>query len=133
MFPGKISREALRSVARLEQSLPESLGPQLGFDAIKTRLREHLLRNPDSLEKAVYENANSTDAVVLILARNIAWDELASGNHMTFGTRKTMIGDGLVSLFGFLTSELQRVGVETTEQGREAKANLRQMIEDRFG
>lgn len=52
---------------------------------------------------------------------------------MTFGTRKTMTGDGLVSLFGFLTSELEKAGVETTEQGREAKANLRQMIEDRFG
>jgi hypothetical protein len=128
----KVVREALSSMEKFEQSLPQrlGLGPELGFKAIRTHLREFLASDPDGLQRAAQEHGNSIDTVVLIVARNIVWDELASGRHMTWGTRKTMSGDGLVSLFDVLSTQLEKAGVETAENARK---NLNQMIEHRHG
>jgi hypothetical protein len=52
---------------------------------------------------------------------------------MLFGTRKTMTGDGLVSLFDFPTSRFEQEGIETAEQAKEAKTGLRELINERFG
>jgi len=133
LFPRSDVRKAFREMDSLEQSLPSNtLFLQLGFDAIKVELRQRLAQNPDRLSWAL-QHGQKLEHIVLIQARNIALDELASGMHMTFGTRKTMTGDGLVSLFHFLTSRFEEEGIETPEQGKEAKIGLQEMINERFG
>jgi hypothetical protein len=89
-----------------------------------------LVSNPDGLQSDAKKHGNSIDTVVLMVAGNIAWDELASGRHMLYGTYKTMTGDGLVSLFDVLSTRLEKAGVGTAEK---ARTDLRRMIEDRFG
>jgi hypothetical protein len=58
----------------------------------------------------------SAEVIVLILARNIAWDEFASGKHTMFGTRTTMTGSGLIALHSHLTTLLQKKGAETSDE-----------------
>jgi TPR repeat protein len=133
LFPKSDVRKAFQEIDKLEQSLPSTdLFMQLGFSAIKGELRQRLAQNPDRLSWAL-QHGQKLEHVVLIQARNIALEELASGNHMTFGTMKTMTGDGLVSLFNFLTSRFEEQGIETPEQAKEAKIGLDEMIQQRFG
>jgi hypothetical protein len=128
LFPGKEVREALQEINKLDQSLPEGLGEQLGFHAIKTKLRQVLVRDPERLRAETDQRSIGT--VVLIVARNIVWEELASGDHMLWGTRTTMTGNGLVSLFHYLSSSLEKAGIEPA---KDAERELREMIEQRFG
>jgi hypothetical protein len=44
-----------------------------------------------------------------------------------------MTGDGLVSLFHFLTSRFEEEGIETPEQAKGARIGLQEMINERFG
>jgi hypothetical protein len=132
LFPRSDVRKAFREIDRLEHSLPNSLGPHLAFSAIKGELRHRLAQNPDRLSWALH-HGQKLEHIVLIQARNIALDELASDMHMTFGTHETMTGDGLVSLFNFLTSRFEEEGIETPEQAKEAKVGLHEMIKELFG
>ncbi len=133
LFPRSDVRKAFREIDKLKQSLPSNaLFMQLGFDAIKVELGQRLAQNPDRLSWAL-QHGQELEHIVLIQARNIALDEIASGMHMTFGTHKTMTGDGLISLFYFLTSRFEEEGIETPEQAKEAKIGLREMINERFG
>jgi hypothetical protein len=52
LFPREEVRAALQSIANLERGLPESVGPHLGFDAIKQTLRQHAVKNPQELRVA---------------------------------------------------------------------------------
>jgi hypothetical protein len=131
-FPRSDVRKAFWEIDKLEQSLPDSVFPHLGFAAIKGELRQSFIEKPDRLSWAI-KNGQKIEHIVLILARNIALDQLASGEHMIFGTHKTMTGDGLVWLFNFLTSRFEQEGIETPEQAKEAKAGLRELINERFG
>jgi len=132
-FPGQEVRAALESVSDIEKALPEAVGPQLGFDVIKGKLQNYITQNPEALSKALKGATQSIDVLVMILARNFALDELASGQHMTFGTQTTMAGSGLISLFNHLTSSLEDAGAITDEEAREARTGLREMIQERFG
>jgi hypothetical protein len=132
LFPRSDVRKAFREIDKLKQSLPSNLFMQLGFDAIKVELRQRLAKNPDRLSWAI-QHGQKLEHIVLIQARNIALDELASGMHMTFGTQRTMTGDGLVSLFHFLTSRFEEEGIETPEQAKEANIGLQEMLNERFG
>jgi hypothetical protein len=105
----------------------------LGFDAIKTTLRREIVGKPDELRTAMQTTNYSIPVLVLIRARNIIWDELESGLHQTFGTRKTMTGDGLVALHHHFTTLLEEQGAETSEEARASRASLREMIEMHFG
>ena len=132
LFPRSVVRQALWEIDKLEKSLPNSLGQQLGFDVIKVKLRQHFVQNPDRLCRAI-QDGQKIECIVLIVARNIVLDELTSGEHMLIGTRNTMTGDGLISLFDYLTSCFEKAGIETAEQARETKTGLREMIKERFG
>jgi hypothetical protein len=139
LFPRSDVRKAFREIDKLEQSLPgyepslpDSEFLHFGFAAIKGELRQRLIEKPDRLSWAL-NHGQKIEHIVLILARNIALDQLASGEHMTFGTMKTMTGDGLVSLFDFLSSRFEQEGIETPEQAKEAKTGLRELINERFG
>jgi hypothetical protein len=122
---------ALRSMDKLERSLPGSFGPQLGFAVIKVTLRQVIRRSADELRER--SKVHPIDMIVMIIARNIAWDELGSGHHMMFGTRKMMTGGGLTSLYNHLTDLLEKAGIETEEEARQSRACLRDMIRERFG
>jgi hypothetical protein len=88
LFPRSDVRKAFQEIDKLKQSLPfNALSMQLGFDAIKVELRQRLAQNPDRLSWAL-QHGQKLEHIVLIQARNIALDELASGRHMTFGTHK---------------------------------------------
>jgi hypothetical protein len=133
LFPSKEVRGALTSVIELERALPDSLGPQLGFAAIKFDLRRQIIHKPEDLRLALKTTQYSIPVLVLILARNIAWDELETGQHMTFGTRTTMTGSGLIALHHHLTDLIEEAGAETTEEAQRSKASLKGMIRMRFG
>ena len=132
LFPRSDVRKAFREIDTLEKSLPNSLGQKLGYDVIKAELRQHFLQEPDRLSSAIRQG-QKIECIVLIVARNIVFDELASGRHMLVGTRNTLSGDGLISLFDYLTSCFEKIGIETPEQAREAEIGLREMIRERFG
>jgi hypothetical protein len=57
LFPREEVRAALQSIANLERGLPESVGPHLGFDAIKQTLRQHAVKNPQELRVAAKRGA----------------------------------------------------------------------------
>jgi hypothetical protein len=133
VFPGREARTALQSIAQLERTLPDSLGPQIFVGVIKTKLRQRIVQNPDELRATMRATRYSVEVIVLILARNIAWDELASGNHTVFGTRTTMTGSGLIALHSHLTTLLQKKGAETSEEAAASRASLRDMIKLNFG
>jgi hypothetical protein len=103
---------------------------QLAFGAIKSELRRRIEEEPDRLSWAL-KRGQKIEHIVLILARDIAVDQLESGEHMIIGTQKTMIGDGLVSLFDFLTFRFEQEGIETPEQTTEAKTELDKLIKER--
>jgi hypothetical protein len=133
LFPGRDVRTALQSISELENALPSSLGLHLGFDGIKASLRNEIIQKPDELRLAIQTTNYSIKVLVLIRARNIIWDELESGRHQTFGTRKTMTGDGLVALHGHFTALLEEAGAETSEEAQASRASLRDMIKMHFG
>jgi hypothetical protein len=132
LFPGKEVRAALQSMDRLERKLPRDvpLGPYFGFSVIKDQLRQVLTRNGDMLRKR--SHVHPIETLVIIVARNLAWEELGSGMH-TIGTRKMMTGDGLAALYDHLTDLLEKAGVETDEEAKQSKAGLRDMLKERFG
>ena len=132
LFPGKEVRAALQSMDQLEQMLPRDapLGPYFGFSVIKDQLRRVITRNGDMLRKR--SHVHPIETLVIIVARNLAWEELGSGMH-TIGTRKMMTGDGLAALHDHLTDLLVKAGVETDEEAKQSKAGLRDMLKERFG
>jgi hypothetical protein len=132
LFPGKEVHAALQSMDQLERMLPcdAALSPYFGFSMIKDQLRRVISRNGDMLRKRSHVHAIET--LVIIVARNLAWEELSSGMH-TIGTRKMMTGDGLVALYDHLTDLLKKAGVETDEEAKQSKPGLRDMLKERFG
>jgi hypothetical protein len=132
LFPSTEVRAALQSMDQLERKLPRDvpLGPYFGFSVIKDQLREVITRNGDMLRKQ--SHVHPIETLVVIVARNLAWEELASGMH-TVGTRKMITGDGLAALYDHLTDLLEKAGVETDEEAKQCKACLRDMIKKRFG
>jgi hypothetical protein len=126
LFPGKEVHAALQSMDQLERMLPcdAALSPYFGFSMIKDQLRRVISRNGDMLRKRSHVHAIET--LVIIVARNLAWEELSSA-------RKMMTGDGLVALYDHLTDLLKKAGVETDEEAKQSKAGLRDMLKERFG
>jgi hypothetical protein len=132
LFPSTEVRAAVQSMDQLERKLPRDvpLGPYFGFSVIKDQLREVIIRNGDMLRNQSHVHPIGT--LVVIVARNLAWEELGSGMH-TVGTRKMITGDGLAALHDHLTDLLEKAGVETDEEAKQCKACLRDMLKERFG
>jgi hypothetical protein len=125
--------EALQSVASIERSLPNlALGPRLGFDVIKGALRRGITGNPEELRKAISSTGYPIGSLVIILARNYVWDELASGKHMVF-SELSMSGTSLLSLDDHLTDLLESAGTESPQEARAQKRRVRDMLRERFG
>jgi hypothetical protein len=132
LFPGNEVRAALQSMDQLERMLPRDapLGPSFGFLVIKDQFRKVIIRNGDMLR--CQSHVHPIETLVVIVARNLAWEALGSGMH-TFGTRKMVTGDGLTALYDHLTDLLEKAGVETNEEAKQSKASLRDMLNERFG
>lgn len=142
LFPGKEVRAALSSIDGLERTLRDTdfvladgdvnaFGPLFGFRAIKDQIRRRVLDNPDALRSTQEKTGRSIEVLVMILARNVAWEELWSGRHVLL-YRPSMTGDGLISLYSHLTSLLEQAGVETKEEAAASRASLREMMQERF-
>lgn len=131
LFPRSEVREALRCVKSIEQSLRD-LGEHLGFEAIKTALRQRIIDRPEELITAIKTTGYSIQLLVLILARNIVCDQLESGMHHTFFTQTTMTGDGLKALHSHLTDLIEQAGAETAEEAQASKRQLRETLNERF-
>jgi hypothetical protein len=132
LFPGKEVCAALQSIEQMVRTLPcdAPLGPYFGFSVIKDQLRRVITRNGDMLRKR--SHVHSIETLVIIVARNLAWEELGSGMH-TIGTRKMLTGDGLAALYDHLTDLLEKAGVETDQEAKQSKAGLRDMLKEQFG
>jgi hypothetical protein len=136
LFPKPDVRKALQTVSEIEQSLPQALGPEIGFDVIEPTLRLRIRNRPDELRAAIQTTGYPINVLVVILARNIVCDELETGMHMmTLGnpTYPTMSGSGLMALHAHLTNLLERAGVETREEAAESRKYIRDTIKHLFG
>jgi len=135
LFPGQDVRAARQYITQLEGELSSAssvLGPALGLDVIKNKLRNYIMEHPENLRAAKQKNPSySIEVLTQILARNMAWEELASGRHMMVGTTAPlMTGQGLIALHDHLADLLEKAGVQSS---KEAGAELRGMIKARFG
>lgn len=133
IFPGTEVREALAAVDKLEGSVSESFGLDLGFDLIKAKLRKYISGSAEGLRKAKAESTYTIEMLTLFAARNIVIEELASGKHVIMGGMTSISGNGLVSLHNHLTSLLEKMGAVTKEEAKEARTDLREMMSERFG
>ena len=82
LFPPQDVREALQAITKIEQSLPDALGPRLGFDVIKDNLRKEITDKPEELRTAMQTTGYPIYALVVIRARNLVCDELESGMQL---------------------------------------------------
>ncbi|MGC1780563.1 MAG: hypothetical protein WBB34_21720 [Xanthobacteraceae bacterium] len=139
IFPKQDVRKALQMVSEIEQSLPNALGPSLGFDVIKSALRWRIRARPEELRAAIRTTGYPINVLVVILARNVVWDALESGQYSLgiLGAggrmRMTMAGDGLIALHSHLTDLIENAGAETKEEAAASRQNLREAVGFPFG
>jgi hypothetical protein len=127
LFPGKEVRAALQSMNELEKAFSLDFWSHIGFGVIKDKLRATILQSGDGFSK----DKRPIKTIVLVMAHNIAWDEIGIGTHIIFN-RPMSTGDGLISLYDDLSILLEKAGVYTQEEATQAKTSLRDMLEDRF-
>jgi hypothetical protein len=76
LFPKQDVRKALQTVSEIEQSLPQALWPQLGFDVIKTESRKRIRERPEELRAAIRATGYPINVLIVILARNIVCERI---------------------------------------------------------
>lgn len=91
------------------------LGPSLGFDVVKPRVVEKILKYPDNIKKDV-ASGKPPSAVALWLMMSVARDDLYLGTHHLFPGRLSMPGTGVQALNDYCCQELEKLGQITSDE-----------------